>query len=78
MSTTPTASRLAFSPRALVEARERAGLTRRRLSVAADVAEDQIGAWERGDHGMSLRNAQRLAVALGVLVDDLLDHEVST
>lgn len=58
----------------LAEARERLGWSKSRLAREAGVTAAAVRKWERdGTDRMQLRCAVRVAAALGVRVDDLLD-----
>jgi len=61
-----------MSPNRLKELRHRAGMTQQSLATAAGLSISAVREYEQGLKEPVLSNAQRLAVALGVTVNDLL------
>jgi ribosome-binding protein aMBF1 (putative translation factor) len=62
-----------FSPTRLRAAREAAGLSKEALAVALNRPFWTLNAWERGTSAPSIANAQKLARALGLSIDDLVE-----
>ena len=64
---------MAFSPERLQQVRRHQGLSQTKLAEKAHVHRTQIAVWEGGYKTPTVLTAQRLATALGIHVDSLLD-----
>ncbi|WP_016832103.1 helix-turn-helix domain-containing protein [Herbaspirillum lusitanum] len=53
-------------------------LTQERVAELADLHPNYISSVERGERNISLRNIEKIALALGVEMADLLDHSQVT
>jgi transcriptional regulator with XRE-family HTH domain len=58
--------------RRLREVRQRKGLSQERLAERAGLHRTYVSGVERGERNISLLNIERLAVALGVAMSDLM------
>ena len=56
-------------------ARRAAGMTQEQLAKAVGVQAQYIGAWERGERKPKIDSLLRIAEALGVSWQDLIDHK---
>lgn len=54
------------------EARVKAGLTVRRVSIALDVSQTAVFSWENGTHSPETRRLPQIAKLYGCTVDELL------
>jgi transcriptional regulator with XRE-family HTH domain len=66
--------KIAFGRR-LRKLRECRGLSQDQLGKLTGVTQQQVGFWERGDRGIKLEQAIKVADALGVTVDELVPEE---
>lgn len=59
----------------LAKIRKARGLTQRKLSIMSGVHRVSIARYEAGRVSPNIRVLERLAVALGVTIDDLVDRK---
>lgn len=69
---------LAFSPPRLRELRERKGLLMQDLAAQAEIAASSLGKYEAGKRTPTAPNLRKLAEALEVGIDALLDQPGTT
>jgi ribosome-binding protein aMBF1 (putative translation factor) len=62
-----------FSPDALVRARNKVGFTREKLAASAEVPYETLRRYERGTSAPSFNSTAKLAHALGVTLDSLVE-----
>lgn len=56
------------------EARLKAGLTARKVSIVLDVSQTTVFAWENGSHSPEARRLPEIAKLYGCTVDELLER----